>query len=105
MTRRDIEQRARMVIAQTLICHPSRAIDSAEFKMLGADDGDMAEVKLAVEAEFGIRITLRELAFSQTVGTLIDLVETKLENRACGAGPSATAAKAQPKRAENRRVL
>lgn len=81
MTRREIESRARMTIARTLICNPSRVIDSAEFTMLGADDRDMAEVKAAIEAEFGIKITLRELAFSETVGTLIDLVETKLENR------------------------
>lgn len=81
MSRADVARRARLLIARELLTSPARLTDATEFRALGADDKDMAVVRTAAEAEFGIKITLRELAFCETVGTLSDLIETKLENR------------------------
>lgn len=82
MTRREIERRARGLIAAQLLSNPFKITDASEFaRDLGANEQDMADVRLGLEAEFGIKISLKELAFAETVGTAIDLVETKLENR------------------------
>lgn len=85
MTRDDISRRARMVIGQELICNWTKISDASEFtRDLGADSLDMVSLPRALEDEFGIILTDDEVGFCQTVGTAIDLIETKLENRACG---------------------
>lgn len=81
-TRQRIAHRARLVVARELIVNPHRIVESSEFRAdLEADSLDMAQLWRAIEAEFGIRISDDEAAFCQTVGTAIDLIETKLENR------------------------
>lgn len=77
MTRR----RARTVIARELSASVARCHDDASWRDLGADSLDMVTIPAALENEFGIRLGDAEVEFCQTVGTAIDLVETKLENR------------------------
>jgi acyl carrier protein len=82
VSRRDIERRARLVIVLELACDPAKVMDRADFrKDLGADSLDMARLPRALEDEFGIRLTDHEVAFCETVGTALDLIETKIENR------------------------
>lgn len=82
MTRAEITRRARMIIVQELGCDPARVRDTAEFRRdLKADSLDMVTVPSAIEDEFGIRLSDAEVAFCETVGTAIDLIETKLQNR------------------------
>jgi acyl carrier protein len=60
---------------------PRRVTEAAEFRRdLGADSLDLAEIPVLIEEEFGIRFNDDEVAFCQTVGTAIDLIESKLEN-------------------------
>lgn len=82
MIRRDIERGAKLVIGQELLFNPQKITDNSEFaRDLQADRLDMRDVRAALEQRFGIKITEREMGFCQTVGTAIDLIETKLENR------------------------
>jgi len=83
----EIGRRARVIIARELACPLRRLTDGAEFRRdLGADSLDLVAVPAALEEEFGIRLTDAEVEFCQTVGTAIDVIRTKLENRAGGAG-------------------
>jgi acyl carrier protein len=80
----DVEtsRRARVVIARTLAVPMTRLTDAADFRGdLGADSLDLVDVPHALEEEFGIRFSDDEVEFCQTVGTAIDLIKTKLENR------------------------
>jgi acyl carrier protein len=82
MTDVEIGRRARIVIARELACPIKRLADGADFRRdLGADSLDLINVPHALEEEFGVRFSDDEVAFTQTVGTAIDLVRTKLENR------------------------
>lgn len=78
----EIARRVRVTIARELSCPLTRLTDSTEFRRhLGV--AGLAPVRAALDDEFGIALTPREVAFCQTVGTAIDLVRSKLENGAC----------------------
>ena len=80
MIRREIEQRARMVISTELCVTPSRIRETSDFKGdLGADSLDMVKLVAALEDEFKVCVSDDEAAFCQTVGTALDLIENKLE--------------------------
>jgi acyl carrier protein len=82
LSRSDISRRARIVIGRELLFNFTRITDDSEFaRDLGANAQDMVDVRHALEGEFGVRFTDQEVAFAKTVGTAIDLIETKLENR------------------------
>ena len=82
MTDVDITRRARVIIARELACPLKRLTDNADFRRdLGADSLDLVGIPHALEDEFGIRFSDDEVEFTQTIGTAIDLVRTKLENR------------------------
>lgn len=82
MTRTEIVRRARLVIARELVLDMRKVSEAAEFvKDLGADSLDMVALPRAIEEEFGILLSDEEVAFAQTVGTALDLIETKIENR------------------------
>jgi acyl carrier protein len=87
MSRRETTSHLRFLLIAQLGCPPARIRDDAEFRRdLGADSLDLAEIPALIEEEFGIILSDDEVAFCETVGTAIDLIETKLENRACGTG-------------------
>lgn len=89
MRRSDVAQRVRIVLVRELRCPASKVNEDAEFAAdLGASSLDKIGIASALEEEFGVRLSDREVSFCETVGTAIDLVETKLENRSCGAAPS-----------------
>lgn len=82
MTDVEIGRRARVVIARELACPMRRLGDGAEFRRdLGADSLDLVNIPHALEEEFAIRFSDDEVAFCQTVGTAVDLIRTKLENK------------------------
>lgn len=82
MTSEFVRRRARAIIACDLSVAMNRVRDDAEFvRDLGADSLDMVTLPRALEESFGVRFSDDEVAFCKTVGTTIDLIETKLENR------------------------
>jgi acyl carrier protein len=94
MIRRDIVTRARLVIASELACDPFRVTEAADFRTdLKADSLDVVSLTAALEAEFDVAISDDEADFCQTVGTAIDIIAAKIEQKASGgrrgsAGPS-----------------
>lgn len=76
MNRDSIERRARLAIARTLHVQLGQVTDAREFR-----NGEQARAWSALEAEFGIKVTTEQVSFCRTVGTAIDFVETRLENR------------------------
>lgn len=79
---RDIIRRARMVMAQELGCALRLLTDDAEFRRdLRADSLDLVTLPIALENEFGVRFSDDEVEFTQTVGTALDLLLSKLQNR------------------------
>jgi acyl carrier protein len=75
----DVGRRVRVIIARQLAVPLTRLTDSAEFRRdLGVPG--LAMVRTALDDEFGIALTNREIDFCQTVGTAIDLIKSKLEN-------------------------
>lgn len=85
MTGVETARRVRVTIARELACPVTRLCDNAEFRRdLGADSLDLVQIPQALEVEFGILLSDDEVEFVQTVGTAIDLVRTKLENKAAG---------------------
>lgn len=82
MTDVEIGRRVRIVIGRELACPIKRLGDNCDFRRdLGADSLDLVAIPQALEEEFGVRFTDDEVEFTQTIGTAIDLVRTKLENR------------------------
>jgi acyl carrier protein len=82
MIRRDIDKSARLVISQELAVGLTRVRDDADLRGdLGADNAGLIRLRHAMEPAFGIKLSDADLAFAATVGTLCDLIETKLENR------------------------
>lgn len=80
MSRADIAQRARLVIARELQVPIGRIREDSDFRAdLAADSLDMVQLPAALEEEFGIRITDDEAEFAETVGTAIDIIEGKVE--------------------------
>lgn len=83
MTDVEIGRRVRVVIARELACPLRRLADDAEFRRdLGADSLDLVNIPHALEEEFGVRFSDDEVEFTKTVGTSIDIIRTKLENKA-----------------------
>lgn len=83
MNRREIERRARFVIAVELSVPMAQVGDGADLREdLGATPRDMADLAHALEDEFQVRLTDDDVAFARTVGTMVDLIETKLEQGA-----------------------
>lgn len=79
---RDIIRRARLVMAQELGCALRLLTDDAEFRRdLRADSLDLVTLPIALENEFGVRFSDDEVEFTQTVGTALDLLLSKLQNR------------------------
>lgn len=82
MTRSDTARRVRIIIVQELRCPSERVREEADLGAdLGAGSLDKITVACRIENEFGIRLSDDECAFAQTVGTLVDLVQQKIENR------------------------
>lgn len=80
MNRRDIEQRARIVLARELHVELAKVRDEADLREdLGADSLDMVHLTASLEDEFGVQVSDDEAEFCQTVGTAIDLIEAKVE--------------------------
>lgn len=80
MNRRDIEQRARLIIARELHCDIGKVREDADLREdLGADSLDMVQLTAALEDEFGVRVTDDEAEFCQTVGTAFDILAGKVE--------------------------
>ena len=85
MSRAEVARRVRTVLAEELLCPPSRLREEADLTAdLGAGSLDKITIACRVENTFGIKLSDDECAFAQTVATLIDLVEQKLENRRVG---------------------
>jgi acyl carrier protein len=79
----DLGRRVRVTIARELHCPLTRLRDGAEFRRdLGADSLDLVTIPRALEDEFSIQLTDAEIDFCQTVGTLVDVIRSKLENGA-----------------------
>jgi acyl carrier protein len=83
MNRDSVERRARLVIARELGVQLRSVTDGADFRRdLGADSLDLVNLPRALEDEFAVAFTDDQVEFCQTVGTAIDLIESKLENGA-----------------------
>lgn len=82
MTGVEVARRVRVTIAIALSVRMRDLADNVEFRRdLGADSLDLVTLPMALEEEFGIRFSDDEVEFTQTVGTAVDLVRSKLENR------------------------
>jgi acyl carrier protein len=85
MNRQQISARLRVLLILELgitATHARHLKEDTEFaKDLGADSLDMVQLPAAIENEFEIRISEAEAEFCETVGTAIDLIESKLENK------------------------
>lgn len=82
MTEAQVARMVRLELAQVLAVSIDRLIDGADYRRdLGADSLDLVEIPAALEKRFGVLFTDEQVAFCKTVGTTIDLVTAKLENR------------------------
>jgi acyl carrier protein len=82
MIRRDIDKAMGTLIGRELGVSLSRVKDAADLRGdLGANGAGLVRLQQALLPAFGILLTADEMAFATTVGTLCDLIETKLENR------------------------
>lgn len=82
MNRAEVSRRVRALLMEELRCSPQKVREEAELGPdLGAGSLDKITISCRLENEFGIKLSDDECAFAQTVGTLIDLVETKVENK------------------------
>lgn len=79
MSPRELSLAVREVIVSALGCPPARAVDNAELRSLNSSEARTARLFDALRARFAVSISPREAAFCETVGTVIDLIETKLE--------------------------
>ena len=59
---------------------------------LGLDSVDVVSLVMRVEQQFRVRISHAELAGMSCIGSLLDLVETKVNNPGQGDKPAAAAA-------------
>lgn len=85
MTEVEVSRRAKVAIARMLAVPVTRLHDNAEFRRdLGCDSLDLIAVPAALEEEFGVILSDDEVEFTQTVGTAVDLIRTKLENKGGG---------------------
>jgi acyl carrier protein len=79
MTKDDIADRVRKIIAETLSVDFEKAIDDASLvDNLDADSLEAVEVTMALEEEFNIEISDDEAEIALTVGQIIELVRGKV---------------------------
>lgn len=79
MTREELEEKVRAVLAEQLAVDASKVTPEARFaEDLNADSLDLTEAVLALEDELGIEIPEEEMEGVSTVGQAIDLVASKL---------------------------
>jgi acyl carrier protein len=79
MTKQEIEDRVRKVLAEQLARDESEVTAEARFEEdLDADSLDLVEVVLALEEELGVNIPEEEMESVKTVGQAVDLVAGKL---------------------------
>ena len=76
----------RQRIAECLRCHPSKINEQADLRQLGATPDRLALLFASLSGRFLIAITPEEMAFCQSVGTVTDLIENKLELRSLCSG-------------------
>lgn len=73
------EDRIKTVIKQQLGVADDKIVRNASFiDDLGADELDVAELVICIEAEFGIYIPAEDAEKLDTVGKLFDYVESRL---------------------------
>ena len=79
MTRQEIEERVRKVLAEQLARDVEEVTPEASFEEdLDADSLDLVEAVLALEEEFGIEIPEEEMEGVETVKAAVDLAAGKL---------------------------
>jgi acyl carrier protein len=79
MTKQEIEEKVRKVLAEQLARDESEVTTEARFEEdLDADSLDLVEVVLALEEELGVNIPEEEMEGVKTVGQAVDLVAGKL---------------------------
>jgi acyl carrier protein len=79
MTKQEIEERVRKVLAEQLARDETEVTSAARFEEdLDADSLDLVEVVLALEEELGVNIPEEEMEGVKTVGQAVDLVAGKL---------------------------
>ena len=79
MTRQEIEERVRKVLAEQLARDVEEVTLDANFEEdLDADSLDLVEAVLALEEEFGIEIPEEEMEGVETVKGAVDLAAGKL---------------------------
>jgi acyl carrier protein len=79
MTKQEIEEKVRKVLAEQLARDESEVTTEARFEEdLDADSLDLVEVVLALEEELGVNIPEEEMESVKTVGQAVDLVAVKL---------------------------
>lgn len=79
MTRQEIEERVRKVLAEQLARDESEVTLEARFDDdLDADSLDLVEAILALEEELGVKIPEEEMDGVETVGQAVELVSGKL---------------------------
>ncbi len=79
MTRQEIEEKVRAVLANQLARDVSEVTMEARFEEeLDADSLDLVEAVLALEEELGVDIPEEEMEGVKTVGNAVDLVSSKL---------------------------
>jgi acyl carrier protein len=79
MTKQEIEEKVRKVLAEQLARDESEVTAEARFEEdLDADSLDLVEVVLALEEELGVNIPEEEMESVKTVGQAVDLVAGKL---------------------------
>lgn len=78
MTKQEIEEKVRKVLAEQLARDESEITPEARFEEdLDADSLDLVEAVLALEEELGVNIPEEEMEGVKTVGQAVDLVISK----------------------------
>lgn len=79
MTRQEMEEKVRKVLAEQLAVDESLVTAQARFaEDLNADSLDLTEAVLALEDEMGVEIPEEDMDGVTTVGQAFDLVASKL---------------------------
>ena len=82
MERKEIEERFRAIVMNTLNVEESELKDGARFeKDLYADSLDSIEIVIETEKEFGISIPDNEILNVVTYGDALDLITRKIEEQ------------------------
>ncbi len=79
MTREEIDQRVRTVVARQLTVDASALTPETRFaEDLDADSLDVTELVLALEDELGVELPESEMGDVHTIGEAVELISTKL---------------------------